>query len=314
MAPRRQRRSFSLSFTGTRLTFTESGHSTGWHALHIHLPHSLQTAFLRDTIGPLMRNTPAVGRFFFLRYWQGGPHIRLRLDGADEETVASVRAALAAAVPPMTEELTAEYAYEVSLQSELARLEHEQPAGIRPPGTVEPMPYTPEYEKYGGTDGVRIAEDLFCRTSVAVLELAGVRAGPEPKAPVGEAIRIMAMSLKGSGLDVEESREFLARYEEFWRRYVPPGSDRAWPALYDRTRRKVLDLCGAVWLDGRADVFHDVYADARAAAGAVLDSAQYGRCLANYLHTTNNRLGIIPAGEAFVAHVMHRSLGELEHV
>jgi thiopeptide-type bacteriocin biosynthesis protein len=308
------------------LSSTGTSRAGGWRALHVHLPHSLQTAFLRDVIGPVVRSTGAGSRFFFLRYWQGGPHIRLRIDGADEEAVESVRAALTAAVPPMTAELTAEYDYEVSLQSDLARLEGEHVADVRPAGTVEPMPYTPEYDKYGGVEGVRIAEELFCRTSGAVLDLAAARAAPGPRAPVGEAIRIMAMSLKGSGMDVEESREFLGRYEEFWRRYVPPGHDRTWPGLYDRTRRKVVELCGAVWHDGRTDVFHDTYADALAAAraagtvsgggldGLVLGATPYTRCLANYVHTTNNRLGIIPAGEAFVAHVMHRSLAELELV
>lgn len=308
------------------MSSTGTDQAGGWRALHVHLPHSVQTPYLREVVGPLMRGAGAGSRFFFLRYWQGGPHLRLRIDGAGAEATASLRTALRAAVPPMTAELTAEYDYAVSLQSELATLEGERPAEVRPPGTVEPIPYSPEYEKYGGTAGVRIAEELFCRTSAAVLSLPAPRAAPEPRAPVGEAIRIMAMSLKGSGLDVEQSRAFLGRYEEFWRRYVPPGYDRTWPGLYDRTRQKVVELCGAVWLDGRTDVFHDTYAAALAAARAagtasggdleelMLGATPYTRCLANYIHTTNNRLGIIPAGEAFLAHVMQRSLAELELV
>ncbi|MFE0459569.1 lantibiotic dehydratase C-terminal domain-containing protein [Kitasatospora sp. NPDC058965] len=306
------------------MSSTGTSRAGGWRALHVHLPHSLQTAFLRDEVGPVVREAGLGSRFFFLRYWQGGPHVRLRMDGADEETVESVRKALAAAVPPMTAELDAEYDYEVSLQSDLARLEGEAAKDVRPPGTVEPMTYTPEYDKYGGTEGVRIAEQVFCRTSVAVLELAAARAAPEPKAPVGEAIQIMAMSLRGSGLDVGQSHEFLGRYEEFWRRYVPAGYDRAWPGLYDRTGPKVLELCRSVWQDGRTDEFHDTYAAALAAArvagtatGSDLDSlvlgaTPYTRCLANYIHTTNNRLGVIPAGEAFVAYVMRRTLSGMQ--
>lgn len=298
----------------------------GWRALHVYLPHSLQTAFLREAVGPVMRDAGYGSRFFFLRYWKGGPHIRVRLAGADEETTASVRAALAAAVPRMTEELSAEYAYEVSMQAELARLESERPADTRPPGTVEPTPYLPEYDKYGGEVGVHIAEELFCRTSAALLDLPSAGGGAGPKAPVGEAVRIMAMSLKGSGLDIERSRAFLARYEEVWRRYVPAGYDATWSGLYDKTRRKLLDLCTSVWHDGKTDVFHDIYADTLAAArregtttsaepdGLLLGETPYASCLSNYIHTTNNRLGIIPAGEAFVAHVMHRSLTESELV
>ncbi|MET8243294.1 thiopeptide-type bacteriocin biosynthesis protein [Streptomyces sp. NPDC005202] len=297
----------------------------GWRAFHIYLPHSLQTGFLCDVIGPLVRDTGGRDRFFFLRYWQGGPHIRLRIDGALEATLEAVRTSLASAVPQLTTELSDEYAYEVSLQSELADLEGEQPAEIRPAGTIEPADYVPEYRKYGGTVGVDIAERVFCETSVAVLDLLSAQADRELKAPIGEAMRIMAMSLRGSGLGVEESREFLGRYEAWWRRYVPPGYDDMWPSLYDRTRESVTNLCRSVWLEGRTDAFHDIYANALASAHSAhgeatdgdlaqlrLGDTTYAGCLANYLHTTNNRLGIIPAGEAFVAHVMRRSLAELK--
>ncbi|AYG80739.1 hypothetical protein DWB77_02877 [Streptomyces hundungensis] len=305
------------------MSSTGTSRADGWRALHVHLPHSLQTAYLRDVIRPVVRAGAQGERFFFLRYWQGGPHIRLRIGGADQDRIDAVRTALLAGMPAMTDELSAEYDYEVSLQSDLARLESESTLAIRPPGTVEPMAYAPEYAKYGGAEGVRIAEELFSRTSVAVLDLAAARPTPEPKAPVGEAIRIMAMSLRGSGLDLDQSRRFLGGYEEFWRRYVPDGYDRAWAGLYERTRPKVLELCEAVWRDGSTDVFHDVYANALTAAreagttsgedlgDLVLGGTPYTRCLSNYLHTTNNRLGIIPAGEAFVAHVMNRALSEI---
>ncbi|MFE9402673.1 lantibiotic dehydratase C-terminal domain-containing protein [Streptomyces sp. NPDC006530] len=305
------------------MSSTGTSRDDGWRALHVHLPHSLQTAFLRDVIRPVVRAGEGGDRFFFLRYWQGGPHIRLRIDGAAPERADAIRAALLAGMPAMTAELSAEYDYEVSLQADLARLEGESTQAIRAPGTVEPMAYLPEYAKYGGVEGVRIAEELFCRTSAAVLDLAAARPTPEPKAPVGEAIRIMAMSLRGSGLDLDQSRQFLGGYEEFWRRYVPEGYDRTWDGLYERTRPKVLELCEAVWREGRTDVFHDIYANALTAArqagtasgedlgDLVLGGTPYTRCLSNYIHTTNNRLGIIPAGEAFVAHVMHRSLSEI---
>jgi len=300
--------------------------STGtdrWHALHVYLPHSVQTRFLREVVDPVLRDAGLRDRFFFLRYWQGGPHLRLRMHGASGATVASIRQALASAVPAGTPELAAEYAYEVSLQAQLAEREREQPAPERAAGTVEEADYRPEYGKYGGPAGIRIAERLFGRTSAAVLDLIGARADPAPRAPVGDAIRVMAMSLRGSGLDAERSRAFLERYEQWWRPYVPPGSDRTWPGLYDRTRDRIRHLCEAVWHGDATDTFHDTYAEALTEARRIggphgdladltLGTTTYARCLAHYLHTTNNRLGIIPAGEAFLAHVMCRSLTELE--
>ncbi|MGW1889364.1 thiopeptide-type bacteriocin biosynthesis protein [Streptomyces sp. NPDC002004] len=313
-----------MSSTETRRNGPARG---GWRAFHIYLPHSLQTGFLCDAVAPLVRDAGDGGRFFFLRYWQGGPHIRLRIDGASDATLESVGASLAAAVPQLTAELSDEYAYEVSLQSQLADLEGEKPADIRPAGTVERDEYVPEYRKYGGPAGVDIAERVFSATSVAVLDVLSARPGRELKAPIGEAMRFTAMSLSGSGLGVQESREFLDRYEAWWRPYVPAGYDAMWEGLYAKMRDNVRNLCTSVWHQGRTDALHGIYADALTAArslpGAVTDGdlaelrlgeTTYAHCLSNYIHTTNNRLGIIPAGEAFMAHVMRRALDELEPV
>ncbi|XIE80561.1 lantibiotic dehydratase C-terminal domain-containing protein [Streptomyces sp. SBR177] len=73
-----------------------------WAPLHVFLPMSLQPRFLRDVIRPLMDEAGLRNRFWYLRYWQGGPHIRLRLHEAPPGTVEAVRDALAAAVPPST--------------------------------------------------------------------------------------------------------------------------------------------------------------------------------------------------------------------
>ena len=50
-----------------------------WYPLHTYLPMSLQTGFLREVVRPAVRDAGMEGRVWFLRYWQGGPHIRLRL-------------------------------------------------------------------------------------------------------------------------------------------------------------------------------------------------------------------------------------------
>jgi thiopeptide-type bacteriocin biosynthesis protein len=286
---------------------------------------SLQPGFLRDVIHPVVRDAGVRDRIWFLRYWQGGPHIRLRLHRASEQTIESVSSALAAAIPSLTDEQSAEYEQQSSHQPGLADLEGAKPAEVREAGTVEPALYSPEYAKYGGTTGLRIAEELFRSTSAAVLDLLADRTDAELKAsPAGLAIRVMAMSLKGSGLNMEQSQDFLSVYEEEWRRWVPPGYDEKWAAMYDKTRSKVTSLCSAVWRDGTTDVFHDTYAtavnSARMVQGKstdgdlaelVLEETPYAHCLANYIHTTNNRLGILPAAEAFLAYVIQRSLNDL---
>ncbi|MFE8913171.1 lantibiotic dehydratase C-terminal domain-containing protein [Streptomyces globisporus] len=307
-------------------TGTERTRAGEWSPLHIYLPMSLQPGFLRDVIRPVVHDAGVQDRFWYLRYWQGGPHIRFRLHDASEQMVESVRGRLAAAMPAFDAEQRAEYAQQSSHQPGLAELEGAEPEEVRAAGTVEPAVYTPESAKYGGETGLRIAEELFRSTSNAALDLlAGLSDRQLASSPTGQALRVMAMSLKGSGLDVAQSQDFLGHYEEDWRRWVPPGYDENWPKIYGRTRMKVVELCRAVWIDGSTDVFYDIYTQAwrsarKAQSGAtdgdvaelVLEGTPYAHCLANYIHTTNNRLGILPVAEAFLAYVIRRALSELQ--
>ncbi|ANZ17175.1 thiopeptide-type bacteriocin biosynthesis protein [Streptomyces noursei] len=308
------------------MSSTETERTGEWSPLHIHLPMSLQPGFLRDVLHPVVREAGIRNRFWYLRYWQGGPHIRVRLHEASEETVESVRGRLVAAMPALDAEQTAEYAQQSSHQPGLAALEGAEPVAVRAAGTVEAAVYAPEYAKYGGITGLRIAEELFRSTSTAVLDLlAGLTDRQLAASPAGPAMRVMAMSLRGSGLDPEQSQDFLSRYEEDWRRWVPPGYDEKWAGMYEKTRSRVTSLCSAVWRDGVTDVFHETYARALKSTQAaqvtsagddlaelVLEETPYAHCLANYIHTTNNRLGILPVAEAFLAYVIRRSLAEME--
>ncbi|MEV8229696.1 thiopeptide-type bacteriocin biosynthesis protein [Streptomyces sp. NPDC079167] len=307
-------------------TGTERTHAGAWSPLHLYLPMSLQPGFLRDVIRPVVHEAGVRDRFWYLRYWQGGPHIRFRLHDVPEQVVESVRGRLTAAMPALDAEQRAEYAQQSSHQPGLAALEGAEPEEVRAAGTVESAVYSPESAKYGGVTGLRIAEELFRSTSDAALDiLAGLSDRQLASSPTGHALRVMAMSLKGSGLDMAQSQDFLGRYEDDWRSWVPPGYDENWPKIYDRTRSKVAELCRAVWIDGSTDVFHDIYAQALRStrkaqtrstdgdvAELVLEGTPYAHCLANYIHTTNNRLGILPVAEAFLAYVIRRALSELK--
>ncbi|WP_344885731.1 lantibiotic dehydratase C-terminal domain-containing protein [Allokutzneria multivorans] len=296
--------------------------------MHLHLSPSLHDHFLRAVVAPLLRAEGLYEHFFFLRYWQGGPHIRLRMrTGPDAApAVDRVLAGLAEAMPEFAEQAREEYELGLAHQAELARLEGEVTGDARAVGTLDPAAYEPEYGKYGGVDGVASAEILFRETSAAVLDLLVAQNTPvgTRRAPIGEAARIMAMFLHGAGLDPEAAKVFLQQYEDYWSKWAPEEMRRAWPKLYQGVSAQLTQLCASVWLRGAtADVFHDISAGAAARARSLcgaapdadvrqlsLDGTPYLSCLSNYIHTTNNRLGLVPASEGLVAYIVRRGLEE----
>ena len=53
-----------------------------WSAWHLHLATTARGAHdrvLTDVIGPTVRALPPGTEWFFIRYWQSGPHLRLRI-------------------------------------------------------------------------------------------------------------------------------------------------------------------------------------------------------------------------------------------
>lgn len=119
-----------------------------WAALHCFLegPTEHVDAFLRDVVGPLLtglRDDAALTDWFFIRYAEGGPHLRVRMRGASQATVDVVAAALATSIR----------------------------ASGSAHGEVRHPAYEPETERYGGPAAIAVAEDIFCRSTDLALAI-----------------------------------------------------------------------------------------------------------------------------------------------
>jgi lantibiotic biosynthesis protein len=115
-----------------------------WGYLKLYAGHAAADRLLRDALAPLARalsTTGASDRWFFLRYADPEPHLRIRFHGEP----AAVRDGLQA--------LAAR-----ALETGLA---HDAQLGT----------YNREIERYGGPEGILVAEQIFHADSDAVLEL-----------------------------------------------------------------------------------------------------------------------------------------------
>jgi thiopeptide-type bacteriocin biosynthesis protein len=125
-------------------------HPPGSEWLYVKLYSGTATAdeVLRELVGPLVRQALGAGeaqRWFFIRYHDPDPHLRLRFQGAPESLERRVWPALRAAAQPCLED------------GRIRRLCLDT--------------YEREIERYGGPDGVGLAEELFHADSQAVLEI-----------------------------------------------------------------------------------------------------------------------------------------------
>ncbi|MER5336081.1 thiopeptide-type bacteriocin biosynthesis protein [Micromonospora sp. NPDC002717] len=298
-----------------------------WSALHVHLHGgSEQTeTVLREHIVPTTSGLLARGEissWFFVRYWEGGPHLRWRVADATPETVRRMRdglvEAVAALAPPARELRPADWYARFGVRD----VDSTGPApgghgdgvgpdlGWQPHGTVREQPYRAEVDRYGGPEAIGAAEELFAASSRVA---AALLAAP-PARRRSTTVDLLFGFLAASGLAAHEAVRFLRGYANAWT-LVPEadGQDlglalvaahrdfHADASAYPARRRLIADI---VTQRKGAGTTVNYWADEVAAYVERLRTLDgQGRLhgtvpgiLASQLHMLHNRLGLsIPA-------------------
>lgn len=283
-----------------------------WSALHVHLhggPEQAE-AVLRSHIVPATGELLARGdasSWFFVRYWEGGPHLRWRVADASPATVRRLRDELTAVVAALP-------APDLHPDDWYARFgaagEGIDRAGWQPHGTVREQPYLPEIDRYGGPAAIGPAEELFAASS----RVAGTLIGAAPARRRSATVDMLFAFLAGAGLEAHQAAEFLRNYANGWT-LVREARDadlglslitaerdfHADPAAFAGRQRLIADVVASRRGAGTSINF---WADAVTGYVTELQAlARTGRLhgpipgiLASQLHMLHNRLGLsIPA-------------------
>ncbi|HEX4704535.1 MAG TPA: lantibiotic dehydratase C-terminal domain-containing protein, partial [Pseudonocardiaceae bacterium] len=304
-----------------------------WRSLHVHR-YGAQDGFLVDGLAPVvaaLRAADEVSGMFFLRYWQGGHHIRCRLRLAEsgaEQVLGEVTAKLAGYLAEFPSGQDFDVDAFRAAQPTMAALEDQQADEIHPADTIRPADYLPEFTKYGGDLGVAIAEDFFDRSSEIAFRTLREIDGNDSRR-LGRAFSTMLHGLCGTGVSTAVMAEFFAHYCVLWSPYVFDEFLATWPRLLDKRRDALVRHAEALLTNApnlADDPFHTAVRAAwhavTAAADQVLPAISLGGqhtsswqrrqiLLVSYLHTHNNRLGLIPGQEALLGYFGHHVLSAL---
>ncbi|WP_129842994.1 lantibiotic dehydratase C-terminal domain-containing protein [Streptomyces sp. RFCAC02] len=145
----------------------------------------------RRVVAPVVHEARERGllrRHFFLRYWEGGLHVRLRLLPTAPEAAPELRrlvgeraAAHFATTPSVRaigDERYAELAARMAAGERLTSYE----TALRPPDSVADVPYRPEYDAYGDASCLDLVEQHFTESADIALALIGSGAGRQARA------------------------------------------------------------------------------------------------------------------------------------
>jgi len=282
--------------------------ATGWVSAHLFYQGDLDR-LLVELIAPLAAELVSAGladRYFFLRYWDGGPHVRLRLAApaaAREQVRARVASGAASFFRERPSRDVVDDAGYLADAARLARAERMRRYARRPypNNSLAFIPYRPEYERYGRAAAMRAVERHFVESSAIAMSL--LRSGVSANQRDTTALCLLLLAWLRAGLEPA--------------RLVPRPSDLdAVPDVeqrYLRQRETLGKLAGrmrAVAEDadggGAFAAWRDSVDRLRADLGG---SPATRRIVDTCAHLVCNRLGVDSAGEAYLRYLAARSAG-----
>lgn len=176
---------------------TEAG-APAWVSVHVHYQTGLDQ-LLTEAVHPLVRSLDEDGLhdgWFFLRYWDGGTHLRLRIRPGTPAAASRVRER---ACGQLEQFLREHPSPTVMHQEDYAQLAGRLAAGeavdafsprLRANNSLVLEPYRPEYDRYPDGGPIEAVEEHFVTASR--LALGQLLAGAPPERLTGLALSVVA--------------------------------------------------------------------------------------------------------------------------
>ncbi len=284
-----------------------------------------------ELVAPLVQHLWKQGlirQWFFIRYYEGGHHFRLRFFGERRDLFGSVRAHI-------NESVRAYFAGDqhkvfdpLDWGPEGMNDQRWQPLyaanALRPIPSYEYQRYEPETERYGGSQGLHVSEHHFAYSSALALQiLAQEREGHGSRR--NAALLLLHASAESFQLDARQKAE---SFEQFYLRrralawHVPP-SEVGLEQEYERNRASLrllapdpgapLHRTQVVWLplvEQWQSQVGETYRRLHLLQKQGLLSTPSIVMLSAYIHMLCNRLGIYPREEAYLCYLLFRTYVE----
>jgi len=325
-----------------------------WLSAHLYYNEPWEQ-FLTEAVLPfadIVMRTGIAQSFFFIRYWERGPHIRLRFRVESEKLQTIFE-------PNLEEHFKNYFDSRPSL-----RTEPKYPPGFpkdykwHPNNTFRYETYEPELKRYGGVEGVKIAEEQFQASSRVVLESMLDKAGRwSYDDALGLAIKLHLSFVHSVGMSKEEACQFFESYFENW---LPSAFEfklknasnkekekqkkeklNAFNDAYILQKKSLIAYHKTMWdhLESEDDFDDKLLRDwisSNKLIGLKLRTAQQDEQLnprsklhrytfkdgpsanfelwehyADYIHMTNNRLGVLNQDEGYLGFLMMKCMNEM---
>jgi thiopeptide-type bacteriocin biosynthesis protein len=231
-----------------------------WQATHVYYA-SNANPMLTDAVRPLvdrLRAEGALERWFFIKYWLEGPHVRLRVLPSASADPAYVRASVESALDEFLRRRPALYEadsdglgdlYRKMFIAEYGEQRWQETYGdgqmpFRANNSRHEMPYEPEYGRYGGPLGMQLSEWHFELSSDIVLRLLSDTNVHVRPVLLGLSVQLTTAICFAFLHSRERVARFLEDYRVFWETSYQESSEN-YHRGFDRSYSRMAAELGA---------------------------------------------------------------------
>lgn len=311
-----------------------------WLSAHLYHEGDMRT-FLLQAVQPFLKNEldkVGVDSFFFIRYWDKGSHIRLRIPYFDLEKEMEIKPRLIRYFEAYFKANPSERGGDYDIKN------YPDWQTWYPNDSILFKEYVPETNRYGGKDAIRIAERQFFYSSRAVLEALPDLTSYDQL--IGTAIQFHISLFHACGLKPADAPLFFGNIYEDWFFSAFKLNDKTKAMVKERSEAEMifkqefqaqrsvispfikafwelLENPEAIestwipsWLKGMKEVAQDLEAAQKNSSWqtSYTDDKETNQnlwhVLESYVHMTNNRLGILNKDEPFIAYFIKESFLE----
>jgi thiopeptide-type bacteriocin biosynthesis protein len=298
--------------------------SRNWLSAHIYFDASPYSIYCDDIIlniaKPMVEyciDKSLIGKYFYVRYNDGISHLRLRLDCEKEAKINNIKRKVRYVI-------SESYPDSVYPEKEFSGL------------PLRWVSYERETQRYGGLEGVVLAEDFFYHSSKACFEFIKRCNGKGESARLGKALLSMVVLMYSFCRSKKEIARFSHRYEKGYlsllsNKYV--GSDKYHESFGDsyskqkgvlseylsetlsrlETSRSLTDPLDKLHENTKRikEQFYEMHKrdliEKKGVSPTTLREAIY-LVIPSYIHMNNNRMGISIQKEAFLSYLIRKTL------
>lgn len=300
-----------------------------------------------DPLVNKLKRTGLISSFFFVRYWEGGSHVRLRLRAA-EEKVDAVRQIAAVDIsaffirhPSMFDADRSEmramirllFEFEFGKEVFKQKYNSDEDILIYDNNSYHFIDYKPEFLRYGGRRGIELAHQNFHISSMIAIRSLSENNARMERMVLGIAFQMTLHFAYTFFRSLDKTREFFIQYVEFFSKLSTPSDTTErinlffarqaktitgyvdnLNTMHERIRESLHNPLGEYirHAEEMRDTLLAAYANGELEFSFTADNVDVAlfQLVTSYIHMNNNRLGLLIFEETYIATLIVEALRE----